>query len=244
MIVSHKHRYVFVQFPRTGSTAIGNELIANYDGIPILKRHSTYDKFLRAATADETSYRVFSCVRHPLDRTVSMFFKFKSDHRDMKARFTRSWKECGFNPLVWLRFRYFRKRIEYAQRPEVTFSDYFRRYFKSPYSDWTLLDHHRFDALIHFENLSNEFRQSLLGFGIEPVRDLPHTNPTADRKQTYADYFDEGLIPIAQREFAVFMDKTGYAFPQHWPTYTISRWDRFRFWIHHAPRSLYWRLLQ
>ena len=32
MIISAKHRYVYVELPRTGSTATGNELLSHYDG--------------------------------------------------------------------------------------------------------------------------------------------------------------------------------------------------------------------
>jgi hypothetical protein len=32
MIISHQHRYVFVEMPRTGSRAVANELEAYYDG--------------------------------------------------------------------------------------------------------------------------------------------------------------------------------------------------------------------
>src|SRR2546426_260618 len=40
LIVSHKHRYVFVELPRTGSTAVRHELRELYDGTPILHKHS------------------------------------------------------------------------------------------------------------------------------------------------------------------------------------------------------------
>ena len=36
MIISHEHKYVFVEFPRTGTTAISKELCLNYFGKRIL----------------------------------------------------------------------------------------------------------------------------------------------------------------------------------------------------------------
>ena len=59
MIISHRHRYVFVELPRTGSSAVRRELRELYDGVPILHKHSTYDEFRRQASEDERGYFVF-----------------------------------------------------------------------------------------------------------------------------------------------------------------------------------------
>ncbi|MBA3404443.1 MAG: hypothetical protein H0U13_07160, partial [Gemmatimonadaceae bacterium] len=67
MIISDRHRYLFVELPRTGSTAIHRELCAMYDGEPILQKHATYGDFLKIATDDQRRYFVFSTVRNPLD---------------------------------------------------------------------------------------------------------------------------------------------------------------------------------
>ena len=40
MIISHRHRYVFVKLPRTGSSAVRRELRELYDGVPILHKRS------------------------------------------------------------------------------------------------------------------------------------------------------------------------------------------------------------
>ena len=40
MIISHKHKYVFVELPQTASSAIAKELKANYDGHEILFKQS------------------------------------------------------------------------------------------------------------------------------------------------------------------------------------------------------------
>jgi hypothetical protein len=80
LIISHQHRYLFVELPRTGSTAIRHELRELYDGTPILHKHSTYDEFRRQASVAELQYFVFSTVRNPLDDAVSRYFKLKTDH--------------------------------------------------------------------------------------------------------------------------------------------------------------------
>jgi hypothetical protein len=65
MIISHRHRYVFVEVPRTGSTAVSAELRENYDGHEILRKHASYRDFLRVASEEERGYFTFSAVRNP-----------------------------------------------------------------------------------------------------------------------------------------------------------------------------------
>ena len=85
MIISHTHRYLFVELPRTGSTAISRELVQNYEGAHILWKHATYQDFLKVAKPEEKEYFVFSGIRNPLDDAVSRYFKIMTDHRE---RFT------------------------------------------------------------------------------------------------------------------------------------------------------------
>ena len=40
MVISHKHRYVFVEIPHTGSHAISKELCEFYDGQIIHRKHA------------------------------------------------------------------------------------------------------------------------------------------------------------------------------------------------------------
>jgi hypothetical protein len=71
MIISHKHKFLFVELPLTASTAISRELRANYGGEKILFKHATYQDFLRVANTHEREYFVFSGLRNPLDKAVS-----------------------------------------------------------------------------------------------------------------------------------------------------------------------------
>ena len=81
MIISHIHRYLFVELPRTGSSAVSKELILNYDAENILRKHATYRDFLKQASKQEKEYFVFSSIRNPMDKILSLYFKYKTDHR-------------------------------------------------------------------------------------------------------------------------------------------------------------------
>src|SRR5690242_2440526 len=94
MVISDKYKYVFVELPLTGSTAISNELCEMYDGKKILRKHSKYQEFLEVAKEEQKKYFVFSGIRNPMDLVVSEFLKKKNNH---KQRYTTpsEWRRNG-----------------------------------------------------------------------------------------------------------------------------------------------------
>ena len=62
MIISDKYRYVFIQTPMTGSSAVAKELMENYDGRAILSKHAVYSTFLANANSEQKKYFVFSGI--------------------------------------------------------------------------------------------------------------------------------------------------------------------------------------
>ena len=74
MILSDEHRYLFVELPHTGTTAISRELQEHYGGRPILIKHARYHQFRKIATREQKSYFVFSCIRNPAEEAVSCGF--------------------------------------------------------------------------------------------------------------------------------------------------------------------------
>jgi len=49
MVITRRHKYVFIETPITGSWAIRNELIEFYGGEPILHKHASYRQFAKVA---------------------------------------------------------------------------------------------------------------------------------------------------------------------------------------------------
>lgn len=223
MIISHKHKYLFVELPRTGTTAIHNELIKHYDGEEILNKHSTYRDFLKTATEEEKNYFVFSCIRNPMDRVVSLYLKLKNpagQFKNKKYRKSRSISAFIFN-----------RRIHYLQKHNASFPGYFKKFYKMPYDDWSSLDHHQFNFIIKFENLNEDFYKVLKKIGLEKVRNLPTINKTKS-KNNYLDYYTEDTHKKACKIFGPFMLKYGYQFPSEWCVCNISKFDiiKYKFW--------------
>ena len=90
MIISHKHRYLFIAVPRTGSNTISEELCEMYDGEPILEYHSNYFEFAQQCSKEEKNYFVFCSVRNPLDDAASLYMKIMKDHE--KAYSEERWR--------------------------------------------------------------------------------------------------------------------------------------------------------
>jgi hypothetical protein len=243
MIISHKHRYLFVELPHTGTTAISKELRLHYDGESILYRHATYDEFLQQATPAEKAYFVFSNIRNPLDDAVSCYFKYKNEVKGFIG-FDVNSKASLSNPRDLARrfvyhFRYDRYRFVHEQKAD--FPAFFLRYYWLPYDSWSSLSHHKFNFLIHFENLQEDFAKALELLNITPVRPLPTVHKTSGRSQNFTDYYTPETYARAVHVFGPYMKKWGYKFPAEWGDRSVSWADHLAFETLGAVKRFAWR---
>ena len=237
MVISHKFKYVFVEFPLTGSTSIKKDLVENYDGEPILFKHATYLDFLKIATEEEKSYFVFSCIRNPLDQAVSHYFKYKTDHR---GRYSKFKKYRGINRLV---FQYQINRFNYASK--TNFNEYFLKYYKLPYNAWSSLSHPYCDYIIRFENLNSNYLDALKLIGIiEPLRPLPKANVTNKESTDFLSYYSQKSIIRAKKVFKEYMQLMDYEFPKEWGNVTTTKRDQLLFKLINIPMNIYWRYMR
>jgi hypothetical protein len=238
MIISDVNRYVFVELPRSGSTAIANELCEHYRGESVLTKHSTYEDFLRIATPDQKSYFVFSCIRDPLDEAVSYYFKAKSDPDESFSRLASA-------PFLTRLVHGTRlRRHMFATDPSNDFSAYLKRFYKLPYSNWAILSHARFDYVIRFEALSPGFSAVLDRLGLDQVRPLPQLNPTAGRSSDYSSHYLPEIQDHAWFIFGPFMQEWGYELPDGWESGSVSLASRTSYRLVNIPRRIYWRYLR
>ena len=239
MIVSNENRYVFVELPRTGTTAIGRELIENYGGerLPDLEKHATYSKFLATASPAQRDFFVFSCIRNPLDKTASLYAKYKSDHHAYLDP-NKTWRE---NPLAAAMRR---RQFRFVKETNADFEAFFRRFFRLPYDDWSCLDHGHFDMIVRFENLQADFSAALERLGLTQIRPLPKANTTRKENLSYLDYYTESVRSHAVWIFGPYMKKWGYEFPGDWQAGNVSTSSRTMHALANVGRKVYWRLLR
>jgi hypothetical protein len=239
VIVSDKHKYVFIEIPKTGSTAIAKELVEKYDGKSILKKHSFYHEFLKKANDEERKYFAFSCVRNPLDDAVSVYFKLKSNHRGDYTNPEKLAENGG-----WVTKRRLAK-FTYIHDHDASFSEFFLVFYKLPYDDMNCVSGHQMNYIMRFESLSSDFMNVLHRLGIEPVRDLPVVNKTAERGLDYLNYYQEPAVRKRSAFiFGPFMKKWGYELPRDWSDVTVSLGATLLFRGLAICRRGYWKLIK
>src|SRR3989344_4669838 len=142
MIISHKHKYIFIELDRTASSAIAKELCENYEGTPILWKHARYCDFLRIAKPKEKRYFVFSGIRNPLDVLVSIYFRYKSDHSQLFSK-----QKKGVTKYNLIQYRFIKDN-------EADFTDFFKKFYANNiYNEWKTKGFGSFDYIYRFENL-------------------------------------------------------------------------------------------
>lgn len=208
MIVSKRHRYVFIEVPHTGSTAAAAELCELYDGEAVYHKHSTYAEFFHLARADERRYLTFAGVRNPLDAVVTDYLRY---HMNPGGHYTnpRMLDENG----GWVTRQHLEKFRFVTSGAD--FEAYFRRFHRRIHFNWYLIAARPFDAVMRNETLGCDFEQTLRSMGIRPVRALPVSNKTTDKKG-FASYYTPAIRDQAARTYGPFMEKWGYAFPAEW----------------------------
>jgi len=239
MIISQRYKYLFVELPQTGTTAISRELRQNYEGKSILHKHATYDLFLQTATPEEKKYFVFSSIRNPLDNTVSYYFKIRNDHNGSVSRLRRS--------KLFTRLFYsdrIRRQI-YIEQTDADFGAYFLKFYHRPYDNWSTISHAKSDFVIRFETIAEDFLQVLALIGIEPKRPLPVVNKTAERGESFLSYYDRPAVRArAMRVFGPYMEKWGYAFPAEWGSYQTTPAAKLELGFYNSFRKVFWKYLR
>lgn len=238
MIISHKNKYVFVELPRTGTTAVSRELCQLYGGERILRKHATYNDFLKAASPEETKYFAFTCIRNPLDDAVSHYYKLKTNHGE---RYTKVIKPSARRRLAE---RLDALMFRYIHRKDADFTDFFKRVYIFPYNNWVSMNRDQYDYVMRFENLSEDFSKAIQLIGLELKRPLPPRNVTSSRSRDFTTYYTEDLIPRAKRVFGPFMKEWGYEFPQEWGNDPIPWWNQMEFQVFTGIRKIYWTYLR
>lgn len=233
MIVSHRHRYLFVELPHTGSTAISRELRTHYGGEDVLRKHFYLEDFERHAGPAAAGYFTFSGIRNPLDEAVSVYLKYKTDH---SAHFTdpRERAENG----GWVTVSHL-ERFRFVAAG-AGFPAYFRRYYRLPYDNWSSLLHHRLSFVLRFERLEDDFAELLRRLGLAPVRPLPVVNRTGE-KSDFLSFYTPEIRRRAQRVFGPFLRRWGYELPAQWGLPPAPWSDELAFRALVAAKNLYRR---
>lgn len=210
MIISHKHKYVFVGLPLAASTAISKELCEMYDGEPILSKHSLYQDFLKVATDEEKTYKVIATVRNPLDHIVSQYEKSKENVNNIYTKEEFLVKNGGF---VSEKDAYVSKKLREENK---SFEWFLEKKFTFPYDNWISCTKKYCDFIIQFDNLQQSFEDALSYCNIESKRPLPVVNKTPDKKPFEGYYQSLKSQKTSMYVVGPFMKHHDIKFPDFW----------------------------
>ena len=251
MIVSHEHRFVFVQIPHTASTGIGRYLVNHYGGKEVLAKHSTLDEFLALAPPEWHGYYKFGAIRHPLDDVLSMYFKLRNNHLGLYSEGIQETPvhslERPHEIIANVRRGQEGTRRSYAIREhDLDFEGYFDRFLKVPYLSLVTLAQSRYDAIMQFEHIETDLERCLGEIGIEQPEPLPFENPTENRTGDWRAHYTPGMYAKATRLFGPFMKLWDYPFPDgmvepgpfDWAYWYVGSRLRLMFWKRNTRRMV------
>ncbi|MGC6428526.1 MAG: hypothetical protein ACON4Y_07340 [Flavobacteriales bacterium] len=233
MIISHKHKYVFVGLPLAASTAISKELCEMYDGKPILSKHAIYQDFLKVATNEEKKYKVIACSRNPLDISVSQYTKMMNNANGNYSNENLLRKNGGHL-----------KQFEFdlAKRfwqMKGTYDQFLDEFYKVPFDNFLSVTVPYCNFVMRFDHLQEDFEKALISCNIQPKRPLPVVNKT-NKKASYEDFFNESNRKRALAIFGPYMLKHNIPFPQSWGQPKVSWYNRLLFSLMGKARTFYW----
>ena len=233
MIISHKHKYVFVGLPLAASTAISKKLCQMYDGKPILAKHAIYQDFLKVATKEEKMYKVIACSRNPLDISVSQYTKMMNNANGNYSNESLLRKNGGH-----LKQSEFELAKQFWQK-KGTYDQFLNEFYKIPFDNFLSVTASYCHYIMRFDHLQEDFEKALISCDIEPQRTLPVVNKT-DKKGSFEDFFNPNNEKRALQVFGPYMLKHNIPFPSTWKQLKVSVWSKLTFSVMARIRKFYW----
>lgn len=238
MIISNKHKYLFIEVPHTGASVIGTELCKNYDGYPIIRKHASYPEFLSVASPEEKDYFVFAGVRNPLGETVAQYKQYTTTPQGVFTDPKNRIEQGGWITTAAL------ARFRYIQDNNLDFGPYFLRFYTRPYTNLSSLSSRALCAVIRFEHLQEDFARVLAALGLVHQRLLPYASKTEDSKRSFRSYYTPECYDRARRVFGPFMQEWGYEFPREWGIRSVPWSSRATYSGLKAIKRFYWMNLR
>jgi len=245
MLINEDPAFVFVELPQTATTAISKELREMYGAKKFLHKHATYHQYLKKASPQQKKYKSIGSMRNPLDQTVSFYFKYKSD-KEFGEKYTvgANRRKNGTQLRLFLSRNKHKYRSRYIIKNNASFGDFFLKFYKLPFGNWSVLDHKKFDHIIWFENLAEDYKKVFTDVGLSVKRGLPVTNKTPEKEKVFWTYYNtDKLKKRAKFVFGPFMRYWGYEFPESWDYIKEPWYSQILYNILIIPSKFYWKYL-
>lgn len=214
MIISHKHKFIVINIPKTGTKSVINALNKPNISIDIIggsidEQYYLHDSAssvkhkLLASGFDWNNYASYARVRHPWRRYVSYFLwthkhiKYCADNPDTINEIAKN----VLKNIVTI-------RDKYNHCDKKIFRYYINAIENQAY--YFLENNQCIVNNIHqFENLQNDFNIFCNSLNI-PNIELLHKNKNKD--YNYKDFYDQELIDLVASKEKYVIDKWGYEY--------------------------------
>jgi hypothetical protein len=205
MIISHKHKFIFFESGKTGTTSIGHILRRYASPFSFSKKEKElYDKhippiFLKKRLSKKIwkDYFKFAFVRNPWDWVVSQCaFERGPGH---KLSFNKNKK------LTVAQIHEMRKLMQKKFRRGITWHDYVTQYTRLSDRQGKIL----VDFVGRYENLQGDFDKVCDKIGI-PRKKLPHLNPSSHKH--YSSYYNKTTKDLVNKLYKKDIEYFGYEF--------------------------------
>ena len=222
MLVSHRHRFIFVKTRKTAGTSVELSLARYCDGPD--------DVVTRISPGDtELQQRLGVEPRNYLDAATGKkrFWNHCSATRIRRQLGSEIWN--GYTTFCFLRnpwdrvvsqywFRHRRTRRR-AEEPKISFEDFVsREEFTTEIQRFSRRSEVLVDHVGRFENLSDDLRHITSKIGLEWDGWLPHAKGgVRPREPHYSEYYTPELAAIVARRCRLEIEFMGYRFeaPPH-----------------------------
>jgi hypothetical protein len=212
VIVSHEHRFVYVQVPQTGSSAIGSWMIDHLDGVSVLRKHTTLPQARRLLGSSIDGYLVIASVRDSLDQFVSSYFK------------TLNRPPTGNGSGGWFGLRATSTaRVRWAQSGNPTLDSYIDQFVRRPHAPVYTVSLRAADLVLRYEEIESASQYLAAALGTGELPPVPHLNPTDRKRSDLAELASPERFDRVVRFHRPYRHEWGYTDD------APGRFDRFRY---------------
>lgn len=225
-LICRRHGLLFIMTPRTGCTALGELLRADFGAeflpsedilgedskIAVQKKHSTLKQLIEHGVLSSNERRdlfAFATVRNPYDSLVSLYVKKAKTYQPLLED-AGSWVYRLNGYAEDMRFcasHSFDEWIDRHYNPRWT-DRWLRRRRPSLYKKYV----EGVDAILRFENLQEDFDGVLRQRGVTGEHNIPLVNRTDERRNSYHEYYSDRSRKIVGQIYRDDLRRFDYSF--------------------------------
>jgi hypothetical protein len=194
MIISHRHKFIFVKTRKTAGSSIEKYLI-NYLGSTDICTGSDSDGTPRLNTTEWNGHRGYKWISHNFPNEWNSYYKFAVERNP-------------WDKVVSLYYFYQKRKPKKVQKG----FDHFVKTLKNQ-NDWSMYAHKdqiKVDCLINYSNLHNSFLDIPIPYNNELLKTFVKSD--TNREKDYKKMYSEETKELVRIYYKNVIDYFGYEF--------------------------------